>query len=392
MTQWFAECDVLDMRAPAAGKTKARIGWNRRARYFNMRQADRMGCTPLCKASGAEGEPDTITRIGLECQVGEVLKLTFLTTQASLEFFTTMTAAKAAPERDARSTGVPAEAASMIDVPSEPTANAEANAEEPVPTTPQACEVPLPDSDYEDEMAAAAELGLGFGLDEDTENDNSNEPEGQLPLESCPKRARTSEPARSASERAERDPTPPTPRAVSHTETPAEAAPEECIPSQSGSQQLERQPSEPPRGVRREAPSATDSAKRQRRDEAEQEEATAHCENDARMPVPRIQLTPAEHEARVWLIRHYGSDWRAKLNGHHHLMLTGDLLWCRICGHHTTGSRAIKLKSQCTGEPPPGSSYATYLKHLKDGRHPKTRAELHKVPVAIRLARMAEAP
>ena len=165
------------------------------------------------------------------------------------------------------------------------------------------------------------------------------------------------------------------------------------MPSQAGSSQLARAPSEPPRGVRRDAaPSETDSAKRQRRDEAAKEDATAHCENCARERPPRIQLTPAEQEARVWLISQYGSDWRAKLHGTHRLMLTKDLLWCRVCGYHATGSRAIKLKTQCNGEPPQGSSYATHLKNLNEGKHPKTKVVLHSKTVAIYPARMAAAP
>ena len=140
-----------------------------------------------------------------------------------------------------------------------------------------------------------------------------------------------------------------------------------------------------PRGVQRPAPSDTDSAKRQRCEKAPAgPDATEHCENgEAQAPRRVVHLTAAEHEAKAWLTSHYGDQWHSKLHHTHRLMLTGQLLWCRICGHHATGSRAIKLKKQCDGAPPLGSTYATHLSDLKDSKRPKSREKMRERPVAI---------
>ena len=153
--------------------------------------------------------------------------------------------------------------------------------------------------------------------------------------------------------------------------------------------QLEQPSQGMPRVVQRPAPSVTDSAKRQRCEKApEGADATEHC-SDAEASVPRqMQLTAAEQEAKVWLCRRYGQQWYKTLPPTHRLILTGHVLWCRVCGHYTTGARTAKLKEQCTGEPPPGSTYATHLKDLKAGKQPKVKTMMRERPVAIYPARL----
>ena len=139
-----------------------------------------------------------------------------------------------------------------------------------------------------------------------------------------------------------------------------------------------------PRGVQRPAPSETDSAKRQRCEKApEGDDATEHSPVPAHAAPRRIQLSAAETEAKVWLCRRYGQQWHRTLHSTHRLILTGHVLWCRVCGHYTTGARTAKLKELCTGEPEPGSTYATHLRDLKDGKQPKVRTHMHARQVAI---------
>ena len=78
-----------------------------------------------------------------------------------------------------------------------------------------------------------------------------------------------------------------------------------------------------------------------------------------------------------------GLPWPTKLHPTHKLVLTGPVLWCQVCGHHASSAHVIKLRQPCDGEPPEGSTYATRLKHLGEGRHPVSKQSLRERPVPI---------
>ncbi len=64
----------------------------------------------------------------------------------------------------------------------------------------------------------------------------------------------------------------------------------------------------------------------------------------------------------------------------HHRWMSGDLIWCSLCGAYGE-LKAVGLAAACPGPPPnTGSGRTTSLSRLRAGRHPKSNLPLHGPP------------
>jgi len=69
----------------------------------------------------------------------------------------------------------------------------------------------------------------------------------------------------------------------------------------------------------------------------------------------------------------------------HVLMVTGQIIWCSVCGRYQTSKRTCKLREVCPKQPENRSHYR--LKRLQQGRHPTTGEPLGEIAQRLTLAR-----
>ena len=72
-----------------------------------------------------------------------------------------------------------------------------------------------------------------------------------------------------------------------------------------------------------------------------------------------------------------GANWRSAVHSSHRLTLAEPLIFCRVCGGNASTKQRLYLLSRiCAGPPSIGSTQATRLQRLLEGRHPVTKVEL----------------